>query len=59
MTRKETDSVKLPEGYWWVNIAPLGEPCNWQMQIEPQHIDINSTTIFGYERDAFLARQYK
>jgi hypothetical protein len=59
MTRKETDSIALPAGYWWWNVALLGESANWQMVIEPPSVDINDDRLFGYGKQEFLAKQYK
>jgi hypothetical protein len=57
MTRKETDAIKLKPGYWWENVAPLGEAPNWEMR--PMPTPQREDTIFGYDAAAFMARQYK
>jgi hypothetical protein len=53
--------VEMPPagpGNHYENIAPLGEPPNWQ--IRPGEIESNrDETLFGYAVAHFMAKQYK
>ena len=55
MTRKETNLIKLKPGYWWWNIADLGETPDWQERPIPH---VKSDDIFGYKMSELLAKQY-
>lgn len=49
----------LKPGYWWWNVAPLGdrpiwEQCPMPADVRPGEID----KILGYETKVFMARQY-
>ena len=57
MTTKEMmKAASLPAGYWWENIAALGEKPDWQPRVAPLP---ETDTIFGYSRKAFMAKQYR
>ena len=50
----------IPEGHSWRNNAPLGEKPVWTEAAFPvESVDPNLETLFGYETQAFLVRQYK
>jgi len=36
MTSKEMLKTKLPFGYWFRNVAPLGKKPNWKIVKEPK-----------------------
>jgi len=55
MTSQEMMKAKLKPGYWFVNVAPLGEKPIWTEQVAPH----TSTHLFGYEPSKLLAKQYK
>lgn len=59
MTSKEMLKTQCKSGYWFVNIAPLGELPQWEMQKAPYSPSMDQKTIFGYEQKAFMARQYR
>lgn len=42
-------------GYWYVNVAPLGELPVWEQQVMP----VNNGKLFGYEERDLLRKQYK
>lgn len=46
----------LKPGYWWWNIAPIGEKPEWVQKPAPIESD---DRIFGYDRAEFMARQYR
>jgi hypothetical protein len=56
MTSQEMMRATAKPGYWFVNVANVDEPQNWQEQIQPYD---SGDTIFGYDRKEFMARQYK
>jgi hypothetical protein len=56
MTSQEMMKATAKPGYWFVNVANVDEPQNWQEQIQPHDF---GDTIFGYDRKEFMARQYK
>lgn len=43
-------------GYWFENIAPLGETPDWRERHIPY---VAPDTLFGYEPKAFLRKQYR
>jgi hypothetical protein len=43
-------------GYWWENVAPLGAGPVWQERVAPIH---DEGRIFGYDKDEFMAKQYR
>lgn len=56
MTLKETNAIPLKPGYWWWNVAQLGDKPDWIQVVEPGGVD---NKLFGYDVDTFMARQYK
>ena len=56
MTSKEMRKATCPLGYWFENVAPLGKAPDWQIRVMPLRDD---TRLFGYDQDAFLAKQYR
>jgi hypothetical protein len=44
------------KGYWFENIAPLGEKPFWVEVVAPMK---ESDKLFGYEKDEFMRKQYK
>lgn len=56
MTSAEMIKATHKPGYWWVNISPLGSKPNWQEQVKPLP---SGNTLFGYDVDEFMAKQYK
>lgn len=59
MTSQEAFKYKCKPGYWLENVATLGEGQDWQEKIEPPTVDVTDSRLFGYERDTFLAKQYR
>lgn len=55
MTTKEMMKTKAKPGYWFVNVANLGDAPNWVEQVQPHQ----SGLLFGYEPQVLLAKQYK
>lgn len=56
MTSQEVFKTVCKPGYWFVNVALLGDAPDWvQQQIQPEQ---NEKTIFGYETASFMAKQY-
>lgn len=56
MTTQQMMKAPLKPGYWFVNVAPLGESPDWKAQTEtPQE----TRYLFGYEPKDLLAKQYK
>lgn len=55
MTTQEMMRAQSRPGYWFVNVAPLGEAPNWTEQVQP-HVQ---SYLFGYEPRDLLAKQYK
>ena len=49
----------LKPGYWYKNIAVLGEKPIWVEEIMPADIDPNDVTIFGYDVRDFMKRQQR
>lgn len=54
------DLPPLKPGYWWWNVAPIGDRPVWEQRPMPSderpgQID----KILGYETKAFMAKQYK
>ena len=58
MTSQEMMRTKSKLG-GWRNIAKLGEEPNWIEDYPPETVDPNKETIFGYDAEEFIARQYK
>lgn len=58
MTTQEMMKHKSKLG-GFINIAKLGEEPNWIEAYPPETIDINKETLFGYDVDMFLVKQYK
>lgn len=56
MTSQEMMRQTCKPGYWFVNIAPIGNEPNWQQQPVPLNRD---GKLFGYDEKQFLQRQYK
>lgn len=56
MTTQEMMKTTAKPGYWWVNVAAVDQPQNWQEQPKPHE---PSGLLFGYEPAALLAKQYK
>ena len=56
-TAKETRSTKIPQGFVFYDISPLGEKPVFVIRPETKPEPL--FTIFGYEEKAFLRRQYK
>jgi hypothetical protein len=62
MTSQEMMKAKAKPGYWFVNIAAVDQPQNWQEQVMPDsESDPNYgiQKLFGYETKAFMAKQYR
>lgn len=61
MKTKEMMRATAPTGYWWENVAPLGEAPDWQLSPIPPSVDPNHGVgrLFGYETAEFMARQYQ
>jgi|GEM_PF-3701954 len=55
MTTQEMLRTDLKPGYWWANVAPLGEKPDWVMEVVPHE----SKGIFGYEVAYIMAKQQK
>ena len=55
LTSKEMLKTDAKPGYWWVNVAPLGEPPMWRQEVAPHE----SGLLFGYEPTELMAKQYK
>ena len=58
MTTQEMMKTKSKLG-GWKNISPLGSEPDWVEAYPPETIDPNRETIFGYDKNSFLQRQYK
>jgi hypothetical protein len=43
-------------GYWWVNVAQIAQKPVWVEQVAPAIAD---DRLFGYDRDEFMAKQYR
>ena len=56
MTSQEMMKATAKPGYWWVNVANVDQPQNWQEQVKPHE---SRGLLFGYEEKEFLAKQYK
>lgn len=56
MTSREAFRHTCRPGYWLRNIAPLGEPPDWREEVQPQR---DMGRLFGYDRDEFMAKQYR
>lgn len=56
MTSKDALRHNCRPGYWLVNEAPLGETPKWIEQVAPQP---ETNKLFGYDKDEFLAKQYR
>ena len=48
--------AKAKPGYWFVNVANVDQPQDWQEQVKPYE---SSGLLFGYEEKEFMAKQYK
>lgn len=59
MTSKEARRFKCKPGYWLENVAPLGEAADWQERVKPQDVPATVETLFGYDVDTFMRKQYK
>lgn len=57
VTTKEMMRTSHRPGYWFVNVAPLGEAPNWEEQVAPVVED--ESRLFGYDRDEFMQKQYR
>lgn len=56
MTTQEMMKAKAKPGYWFVNVANVDQPQDWQEQVKPYEA---SGLLFGYEEKEFMAKQYK
>lgn len=56
MSTQEMMRARHRPGYWWINVAALGEAPDWREQVAPLQAD---DRLFGYERDEFMAKQYR
>lgn len=60
MTSQEMMKTKCPAGYCFVNVARVDEPQNWQIQPMPETVSPEQCfTLFGYQVDEFMRKQYK
>ena len=59
MTSQEMLKRTCTPGYWFVNVAPLGEPTDWVEQRVPYFDPLADRKIFGYDAKDFMQRQYK
>ena len=50
---------KLPKGFIYENVAPLGEEPEWVMKPEPHDWTKKEELVFGYPIDVLMAKQYK
>ena len=57
MTSAEMRKSCHKPGYRWTNVAPLGSDPDWREEVEPTAR--GDDTLFGYDRRAFMAKQYK
>lgn len=55
MTSKEMMRAEAKPGYWFVNVARLGERPDWQERVAPH----DSGLLFGHRPSDLLAMQYK
>lgn len=56
MTSQEMMHTPCKPGYWWQNVAAIGQAPDWRMVVAPHSTD---GKLFGYEEKAFLAKQYR
>lgn len=56
MTTQEMMKTQAKQGYWFVNVSAVDEKPDWREQVAPL---IATNTLFGYDPDAFMAKQYK
>ena len=56
MSRTIMSLPPLKPGYWWVNIAPIGDDPKWVQQPAPVS---DEGKLFGYDAKTFMAKQYK
>lgn len=56
VTTQEMMKTQAKPGYWFVNVSAVGENPDWREQLVPL---IATNTLFGYDLDAFMAKQYK
>lgn len=51
-----TNQPPLKPGYWWWNVADLGQSPKWEQRPMPVADD---NKLFGYDEKQFMARQYR
>lgn len=56
VTTQEMMKTQAKQGYWYVNVSAVDEKPDWREQVAPL---IATNTLFGYDPDAFMAKQYK
>lgn len=49
----------LDNGYWHVNIAPLGETPIEDDKLAPPHAPVEDDKLFGYAREVLMRKQYR
>ena len=60
VTERFMQGPALPKNHSWRNNAPLGEKPVWAEVAYPvESVDPNLETLFGYETQTFLAKQYR
>jgi hypothetical protein len=59
MTSQEMMKAKAKPGYWFVNVAPLGDEPDWIEQRVPYFDPLADRKLFGYDAKEFMQRQYK
>ena len=60
VTERFMQGPALPKSHSWRNTAPLGEEPVWTEVAYPvESVDPNIETLFGYETQTFLAKQYR
>jgi hypothetical protein len=57
MTTQEMMKTQHKPGYWFENVAPLGDPPNWREKVAPH--TPRDDLIFGYTVPDLLAKQYR
>ena len=56
MTTKEMRKARHKPGYWFENVAPIGEKPDWKEKVKHSG---ESEFLFGHEPKDLMAKQYK
>ncbi len=59
MTSQEMMRTRCPDGHCFYNVAAVDEAPDWRIVVAQPTADPNDDRIFGYDRDDFMARQYR